>query len=64
MSKHMFKAGLMSQVLRCHCVRVGQGFGDFLDLCEMVFFLLQYRGVVLLPADFFYHLYFQCLTQI
>jgi hypothetical protein len=29
---------------------VGQGFGDFLDLCEKVFFLIQYPGAVLPPA--------------
>jgi hypothetical protein len=26
---------------------VGQGFGGFLDLCEKVFFLIQYPGAVL-----------------
>jgi hypothetical protein len=29
---------------------VGQGFGGFLDLCEKVFFLIQYPGAVLPPA--------------
>jgi hypothetical protein len=28
----------------------GQGFGGFLDLCEKVFFLIQYSGAVLPPA--------------
>jgi hypothetical protein len=28
----------------------GRGSGGFLDLCEKVFFLIQYSGVVLPPA--------------
>jgi hypothetical protein len=35
----------------CPCVRVGQGFGGFLGLCEkVVFYHNNARGVVLPPA--------------
>jgi hypothetical protein len=45
--KHRSKVSLISHVLRCHYVWVGQEFEDFLSLRENVF-LIQYRGVVLL----------------
>jgi hypothetical protein len=35
--KHKSKASLISRVLRYRCTWVGQGFGDFLDLCENFF---------------------------
>ena len=36
---------------RCPCVRVGQGFGGFLGLCEKVFFYHNNaQGVVLPPV--------------
>jgi hypothetical protein len=54
MPKHGSKAQPRSQSfshgIRCRCVWVGQGFGGFLDLCEKVFFLVQYSGVVLPPT--------------
>jgi hypothetical protein len=33
---------------------VGQGFGGFLDLCEKVFFLIQYSGAILPPQVKFF----------
>jgi hypothetical protein len=55
-SKHRSKISLISRVLRCRCVWVGQRFGDFLDLCEKVIFLIQYRVGGLTPhrPSFFY----------
>jgi hypothetical protein len=53
--KHGAKAGLISSVLLCHCVWVGHGFEDFLDLCENVF-LIRYHGVFNSPqVEFFFH---------
>ena len=50
-SKHKYKAGPISQELRCRCVRVGWGFWSFLDMCEGIFFLQHNTmGAVLLPT--------------
>jgi len=50
-SKHRSKAGPVSQGLQCCRVRVGWGFGGFLNLCEDVF-VLQHNVVrVLLPPQ-------------
>ena len=32
-----------------HCIRVGWGFRGFLDMCEKIFFLIQYREDGLTP---------------
>jgi len=42
---------------------VGQGFGDFLDLYEKVFFLIQYPGAVLLPAGRVFRIVAELLTK-
>ena len=55
-SKHRSKAGPVSHGLRCRCVQVGQGFGNFLDLCKEVFFLQHYAVGAFLPpqVEFFF----------
>jgi hypothetical protein len=47
--KHSPKVSLISHVLRFRCEWVGQEFGDFLDLCDKVFFLIQYHEGDLTP---------------
>ena len=47
---------------RCPCVRVGQGFGGFLGLCEKVFSLTAMPGGGLPPqVEFFFLFIIKCL---
>jgi hypothetical protein len=65
-SKHRLRPGLAAVTvcsagrwpdthmgLRGPCVRVGEGFGGFLDLHEVLFYFAIPQGAILPPAVFF-----------